>query len=172
MRVGRRRLSAYSWMVVAAVLLRAASGGGGLGGFLYAAAAEPRASYAAGVILFAVSVVLSISFATSQSVSLPRFSALLSVPAFLYAGWWYVLDDHASGLVIGAAALGAFVLGFPVAIRQFLDGRGKRPSPRRASQPLKPERWAEPRALLAQRDSRCASGRPGARRHRVIGGGV
>lgn len=140
MSVPRRRLSAYSWMVVAAILLRAASGGGGPGGFMYAAAAEPRVSYAAGLVLFAVSCALSISFATSQSVSLPRFSALLSVPAFLYAGWWYVLDDHTSGLVLGAAALGAFVLGFPVAIRQFLDGRGNRPSPRRATQPRRPER--------------------------------
>jgi hypothetical protein len=105
----RRRLSALSWLIVAAVLVRAASGGGG-GGFLYVAAVEPRASYVTGAVVLVLALALALGFAISRSVVLPRLSAVLSIPTVLYAGWWYVLDDHTSGLALGAASALAFGL--------------------------------------------------------------
>jgi hypothetical protein len=123
----RRRLSAASWVIVAAVLIRAASGGGG-GGFLYVAAVEPRASYATGAVILGVAVVLAIGFGLSPSVLLARVSAMLSVLVALYAGWWYLLDDHTSGLVLGAAAVSAFGLAAPALRRDFIDRHG-RPKP-------------------------------------------
>jgi hypothetical protein len=136
----RKRLSALSWFIVAGLLVRAASGGGGgLGGFLYVAREEPGASYAAGVVLFAVALVLAFGFATSRSGAIPRLSAVSSVLTVLYGAWWYLLDDHTSGLALGAAGVAAFALAPPVALRKFVEKRVNSLS-RRGAEPLERER--------------------------------
>jgi hypothetical protein len=118
----RRRLSALSWLIVSAVLVRAASGGGG-GGFLYVASVEPPASYATGAVVLVVALALALGFAVSRSVVLPRLSGILAVPTVLYAGWWYLLDDHTSGLALGAAAVSALGLAAPGLRRELIERR-------------------------------------------------
>jgi hypothetical protein len=140
MSVWGRRLSTLCWLIVAALLVRAASGGGlSIGGFLYVADAEPTASYAVGGVLLGVALALAIGFAIWPSATLWRISALFAVLTVLYAGWWFLLDAHTSGLALGAAAVGALALAVSAARRPLAAPAAK---PRDRTGPNRPERDA------------------------------
>ena len=126
----RRRLSAFSWFVVAALLVRAASGGGG-GGIRYVAQVEPPLSYAAGTVVVAVSLALVLAFARSHSAALPVLSAVVSIPTVAYGGY-LATHSHDSGLAVGSAAIGAFALAAPAARRQIAGRRAGSTSRRNA----------------------------------------
>jgi hypothetical protein len=140
MSVWGRRLSTLCWLIVAALLVRAASGGGfSIGGFLYVADAEPTASYAVGGVLLGVALALALGFAIWPSATLGRISALFAVLTVLYAGWWFLLDAHTSGLVLGAAAVGALALAVSDVRRPLV---GQTAKPRDRPGPDRPKRDA------------------------------
>jgi hypothetical protein len=138
MSVWGRRLSTLCWLAVAVLLVRAASGGDlSIGSFLYVADAEPTASYAVGGVLLGVALALAVGFAVWPSATLGRISALFAVLAVLYGGWWFLLDDHTSGLALGAAAVGALAL-VVSAVRPPLAAPASKPRDRTG--PDRPER--------------------------------
>jgi hypothetical protein len=80
-------------------------------------------SYAAGGVLLGVALALAIGFAIWPSATLARVATLFSILTVLYAAWWFLLDDHTSGLVLGAAALGALALAASAIRRQLAAPR-------------------------------------------------
>lgn len=118
----RRRLSALCWLIVAAVLVRAASGGAvAVVSFRYVAQQEAPLGYAAGVLLFGAALTLAFGCAFSRSAAIAVLSAMLAAPAVIFAAWWFLLDDHTSGLALGAAAMGAFLLAAPTVRRTLAE---------------------------------------------------
>jgi hypothetical protein len=106
-----RKISAACWLVVAVVLLRAASGGGvTIGSFLYVVSAEPLVSYIAGVAVFVAAAGLAVAFPISDSPRLVPAAAIAALLTAAYGAWWFLLDDHTSGLALTGAAVVALTL--------------------------------------------------------------